>query len=31
VFRRMDRLYKFFEEGRVRYEAIDTDPLADDD
>lgn len=31
VFRRMDRLYKFFEEGRVRYETIDTDPLADDD
>lgn len=31
VFRRMDGLYKFFEEGRVRYAAIDTDPLADDD
>ena len=31
VFRRMDRLYKFFEEGRVRYESIDTNPLSDGD
>lgn len=31
VFRRMEKLYKFFEEGRVSYEGIDTDPMADDE
>jgi hypothetical protein len=27
IYRRVDRLYEFFEEGRVRYEGLETDPL----
>jgi hypothetical protein len=27
IFRRMERLYEFFEEGRVRYSGLETDPL----
>ncbi len=30
VFRRMDRLFKFFEQGRVSHEGIRVDPLNDD-
>lgn len=29
VWRRMDRLYKYFEEGRVKYEGLETDPMMD--
>lgn len=31
VFRRMDKLFLFFEEGRVKYKGLNTDPMADDD
>lgn len=31
VFRRMDRLFEYFEEGRVAYAGIEVDPLRDDD
>jgi hypothetical protein len=31
VWRRMDRLYKYFEEGRVKYEGLETDPMMDMD
>jgi hypothetical protein len=31
VFRRMDKLYRYFEEGRVKYEGLETDPLKDTD
>lgn len=29
VFRRMDKLYRYFEEGRVKYEGLETDPMMD--
>jgi hypothetical protein len=31
VFRRMDRLYEYFESGRVKYEGLETDPMMDFD
>lgn len=31
VFRRMEKLYKFFEEGRVKHAAIETDLVLEDD
>jgi hypothetical protein len=31
VFRRMDRLYAYFESGRVKYEGLETDPMMDMD
>jgi hypothetical protein len=31
VFRRMEKLYRYFEEGRVKYEGLETDPMMDMD
>jgi len=31
VFRRVEKLYRFFEEGRVSYQGLDTIPLPDED
>jgi hypothetical protein len=31
VFRRMNRLYQYFESGRVKYEGLETDPIMDVD
>jgi hypothetical protein len=31
VWRRMDRLYQYFEEGRVKYDGLETDPMMDMD
>jgi hypothetical protein len=31
IFRRMERLYKFFEEGRVKYKGLETDAMVDSD
>ncbi len=31
MFRRMERLYRYFEQGRVKYHGLETDPIADDD